>query len=118
MNKLKRAKKRKTRTRSKIMGTKKRPRLSVYRSNTYIYAQLIDDEKKQTLVAVSDKKLSGAGKKKEISKTEKALLVGELLAKTAKKKKISSVVYDRGNYKYHGRIRALAESARKGGLKF
>ncbi len=102
------------RVRAKIKGTKKRPRLSVYRSNKDIYAQLIDDENQKTILAYSSKNLS----KKKIGGVEKAGLVGEELAKKAKRKKITVVVFDRGRYKYHGRVKALAEGARKGGLKF
>ena len=90
-----------------------RPRLSVFRSNKYIYAQIIDDPKGATLVAASDKGFLDKG-----IKTERASLVGEALAKKALKKKISEVAFDRGSYKYHGRIKKLAESARKGGLVF
>jgi large subunit ribosomal protein L18 len=122
--------KRKRRVRAKIFGTKNCPRLSVFRSSKYIYTQLIDDGARKTLVAASDRdvvnkknKTQRAQKKTEKSenrnlKIEKARLVGELLAKKAKAKKIKRVVFDRGAYKYHGRVKALAEGARKGGLKF
>lgn len=93
-----------------------RPRLSVFRSNKYIYAQIIDDSKGITLVSYSDKKLGqGEGVK---SKVEKAVKVGEELAKIATKKKIGKIVFDRKNYRYHGRIKGLAEGLRKGGLEF
>jgi large subunit ribosomal protein L18 len=108
--------KRKTRVRAKIRGTAKRPRLSVFRSNKAIYVQLIDDEQRKTLVAASEKELAKKTEKK-ITKTEKAKLIGELIAKKALKKKIKAVVFDRGSYRYHGRVKALAEGARKGGLK-
>lgn len=98
--------------RGKIFGTAKRPRLSVFRSGKHIRAQLIDDEKAETLASASDLAL------KEGTKTEKALVVGEELAKKALKLKIKKVVFDRGGYKYHGRVKAVAEGARKGGLKF
>lgn len=104
--------KRKLRTRAKIKGTPNRPRLSVFRSNKAIYAQLIDDDKGITLVSAREKKL---GKK---TKIEKAQEVGKILAERALKKKIKTVVFDRGQYRYHGRVKALAEGARKGGLKF
>lgn len=104
--------KRKVRTRSKIKGISNRPRLSVFRSNKAIYAQLIDDDKGITLVSAREKKL---GKK---TKIERAQEVGKILAERALKKKIKTVVFDRGQYRYHGRVKALAESARKGGLKF
>lgn len=101
-------------------GTKSRPRLSVFRSNKGIYAQIIDDEAGETLVATNDKDLKENRKKEKKSqkKTEIARFVGEQLAKKALKKKIKKVVFDRGGYKYHGRVRALAEGARKGGLEF
>ena len=106
--------KRKRRTRAKVKGTSKRPRLSVYRSNRYIFAQLIDDEKGTTLVSVSEKE----GKTKTTSKKmEKAGQVGEKLAEKALKMKIKTVVFDKGGYKYHGRVKQVAEGARKGGLK-
>jgi len=116
MDKIKKRQTRKRRVRAKISGTAKRPRLSVYRSNKVIYAQLIDDEKGRTLASFDDKKLSKTEKEKK-AKTEIAHLVGEKIAELAKKAKISSVVFDRSGYKYHGRVKALAEGARKGGLK-
>lgn len=91
-----------------------RLRLSVFRSNKYIYGQLIDDLRGQTLVSTSEKdigKISG-------SKTEKARQVGKLLAEKAKKLKIKIVFFDRGQFKYQGRVKALAEGAREGGLEF
>lgn len=92
------------------------PRLSVFRSNKYIYGQIIDDKKGQTLVAVSDiGSLSNLG---DLGKIERAKFVGRLLAQQASKKGIKKVVFDRGLYKYHGRVRALAEGAREGGLEF
>ena len=97
--------------RSKVFGTKERPRLLVLRSNKHIYALLIDDTKGNTLFRSSDKDLKG-------TKTEKAKKVGALTAKEAKAKKITSIVFDRGGYKYHGRVKALAEALREGGLKF
>lgn len=111
---------RKTRVRVKIKGTAKRPRLSVFRSNKRIYAQLIDDEKRKTLVAGSERELDKKTKKlkDKKTKTEKARLVGETLARKAINKGIKTVVFDRGSYRYHGRIKALAEGARKGGLEF
>lgn len=103
---------RRTRVRGKIFGTSKHPRLSVFRSGKHIYAQLIDDKKGETLVSVSDLTL------KEGTKTEKAGVVGGELAKKAIKLKIKEAIFDRGGYKYHGRVKAVAEGARKGGLKF
>ena len=98
------------RVRGKISGTAERPRLSVYRSNKNIYAQLIDDVKGVTLTI--DSEVSGK------SKTEQASGVGELIAKRAAAKNITNVVFDRGGYLYHGRVQALAEAARENGLKF
>jgi len=104
---------RKARIRSKITGTGNRPRLSVSASNKHITAQLIDDVKGQTLGYASDIKVSS-----KATKTESAEKVGEEIAKIAGSKKITLVVFDRGGKLYHGRIKALAEGARKGGLKF
>jgi large subunit ribosomal protein L18 len=107
---------RKKRIRAKIFGTKDKPRLSVFRSAKHIYAQLIDDEKNKTLVSASDLELKKSRKK--LKKIEKAKEVGKLIAKKAQNLKIEKVVFDRGGYKYHGRVKALAEGAREGGLKF
>jgi len=115
MKKKSQKEKRKTRVSIKIRGTAKRPRLSVFRSNKRIYAQLIDDEARKTLLAASEKEIKPKAKQ---AKTEKAKLVGEILAKKALRKKIKQVVFDRGPFRYHGRVKALAEGARKGGLKF
>lgn len=106
---------RKKRVRAKIFGTKERPRLCVFRSLKHIYAQLVDDEKGNTLASVSDFKLKT---KKKLKKIEIAKEVGRLIAKKAKELKIEKVVFDRRSYKYHGRIKALAEGAREEGLKF
>ncbi len=103
---------RRAKVRGKIFGTSKRPRLSVFRASKHIYAQLIDDKKGETLVAATDLALDKG------TKTEKALLVGKDLAAKALRRKIKKVVFDRGGYKYHGRVRALAEGAREGGLEF
>ena len=117
VNKIKNQKriKRAKRTRSKILGSAKRPRLSVFRSNKHIYAQLINDEKSATLASASDLDLKSAGKNK---KMELAAAVGQLIAKKAAELKIDSVIFDKGGYKYHGIIKTLADSAREGGLKF
>ncbi|MDD4661743.1 MAG: 50S ribosomal protein L18 [Candidatus Pacebacteria bacterium] len=96
---------------SRISGTGERPRLLVNRSNKHIYAILIDDNQGKTMLSVTDKDITG-------SKTIKAEKVGEMVAKEAQAKKIEAIVFDRGGYKYHGRVKALAEAARKGGLKF
>lgn len=120
-DKRKKRDRRKRSVRAKIYGTGKRPRLSVFRSNKYIYAQIIDDEKEVTLVAASEKDLElpkgKKGNKKE-GKMVHASKVGEILTKKALKKGIKKVAFDRGPFHYHGRVKALAESARKGGLKF
>lgn len=108
---------RRKRTRAKIFGTEKRPRLSVFRSNKHIHGQIIDDQKGKTLVSGSDLELKPSQIKKK-NKTLIAYQVGQLLAKKANVKKIKQVVFDRGPFKYHGRLRALAEGAREGGLKF
>ena len=106
--------KRKVRTRSKIRVVSNLLRLSVYRSNAAIYAQIIDDSTGKTLVSASEKNLE----KKEGTKSERAKLVGLSLAKLAQAKKITKVVFDRGSYAYHGRVMRLAEGAREGGLRF
>ncbi len=105
-------KRRHGRVRAKVSGTNVRPRLSVFRSNRYIYAQIIDDREKRTLVSFSDLKMT------EGTKKERAYAVGKELAKRAKAKGIESVVFDRGGYLYTGRVKALAEGAREGGLTF
>lgn len=102
--------------RQKVKGTPSMPRLSVFRSNKHIYTQIIDDEKSQTIVSSSDLEVKDS--KEKIGKTQKAIMVGKILAKKAKTKKITRVVFDRGGFKFHGRIKALAEGARNGGLKF
>lgn len=107
---------RRTKIRARLTGTANRPRLVVFRSNKYIYGQLVDDGKEETLVAVSDRKLGAGGKKP--MKVARAGLVGERLGQEAKIAGIKKVVFDRAGYKYHGRIKALAESARRTGLEF
>ena len=92
-----------------------RPRLAVFRSNKAIYAQIIDDKQRKTLVAASSLEL---GKEIKEDKSQQALAVGELLAKKALKAGIKAVVFDRRHYQYHGRVKALADGARKGGLQF
>jgi large subunit ribosomal protein L18 len=107
------------RVRSKIFGTPERPRLSVYRSLKHIYAQIIDDTKGHTLVAMSSLSKEIRDKVKEAkTKTEVSRIVGLALAKKALEKGITKVVFDRNGYKYHGRVKALAEAAREGGLIF
>ena len=105
------------RVRRKIIGAGNLPRLSVYRSNRYIYAQIIDDRRRKTLVAASCKEIKGE-KETKISKCEMANLVGKLLGEKAVKMKLKRIVFDRGRYKYHGKIKALAEGAREAGLNF
>lgn len=105
--------KRHRRIRAKIFGTEKIPRLVVFRSHKHIYAQLIDDKKAETLVSASSLEIKKKGTKSEI-----AYLVGELIAEKAKKLGIKRVVFDRGGFKYHGRIKKLAEGARQRGLIF
>jgi large subunit ribosomal protein L18 len=105
--------KRKKRVRAKIIGTIERPRLSVFRSNRFVYAQLINDTEGKTLVAKSSQ--TNESKK---TKSEKAFEVGKELAEAAKKKKIELCVFDRSSYRYHGIVKSVAEGAREGGLKF
>ena len=99
--------------RIQVSGTASRPRLCVFRSNANIYAQLIDDEAGKTLAAVSDLKMKKKGTKSEMAKK-----VGEEIASKAKAIKVEAVVFDRAGFAYHGRVKALAEGAREGGLKF
>ena len=108
------------RVRAKIFGTAERPRLCVFRSAKHIYAQLIDDKKGRTLAAASDLKLKIKKQKTKplTGKVAIAYEVGKSIAKKAKDLKIEKVIFDRGGYKYHGRVKALAEGARSGGLKF
>ncbi|WP_394239244.1 50S ribosomal protein L18 [Niallia oryzisoli] len=109
-------KKRHARVRSKLSGTAARPRLNVYRSNKHIYAQLIDDVNGVTLASAStlDKEVSV----ESASNSDAAVKIGELVAKRAVEKGITSVVFDRGGYLYHGRVKALADAARENGLEF
>ncbi len=110
---------RKHRVRKKIAGTAARGRLSVFRSNTHIYAQIVDDVQGQTLASASSLKLQGVSAKEgESKRIAAARAVGQTLAERAKEKGIESVVFDRGGYRYHGRVAALASGARDGGLKF
>ncbi|MDD4875779.1 MAG: 50S ribosomal protein L18 [Dehalococcoidales bacterium] len=106
------------RVRAKVEGSSSRPRLCVYRSLNHIYAQVVDDSQGHTLTSAST--LDADVREEVIDKVKvaKAELVGSLLAKRALDKGISQVVFDRGGYKYHGRVKAFAEAARRGGLKF
>lgn len=109
---------RQARIRARIEGSAGRPRLSVFRSLTNIYAQVIDDEAGHTLVSASTVDKDIAAQVDGKSKIEAAKIVGQALASRAKEAGISAVVFDRGGYKYHGRVAALAEGAREGGLSF
>jgi large subunit ribosomal protein L18 len=106
-------KRRHARVRERVHGTDRRPRLCVYRSNKYLYVQVISDESGRTLAAASTIKGPGAGVTKE-----KAKALGEQIASKCKALGIGSVVFDRAGYRYHGRIKALADAAREGGLHF
>ena len=103
-----------TRVRSKVRGTAERPRLSVFRSNRAIWAQVIDDGSGRTLASASSVNVTETG----LSKTDQATKVGSLIAERAKAAGIERVVFDRGSYLYHGRVKALADGAREGGLDF
>ncbi len=116
LTKIEKAQRIRRRIRKKIKGTAERPRMSVFRSNKDIYVQLIDDVAGVTLAAASSRDKDIASQKG--TKTEKASMVGEKIAKLSLEKGIEKVVFDRGTHIYHGRIKALAEGARKGGLKF
>jgi len=113
--------KRKLRIRGTVSGTAKRPRLTIYRSQRHIYAQLVDDMAGKTITGISTlspQLKSAVEKAKGKGKTELGFLIGNEIAKKAKDLKIESVVYDRNGFIYHGRVKAVAEGARKGGLKF
>lgn len=107
----------KKRIRKVITGTKEKPRLSVFRSNKHIYTQFINDTEGRTILSASSLNKEIADKK-NITKTEQAQLVGKLVAEKSKAAKITNVVFDRNGYLYHGRVKALADAAREGGLKF
>ncbi len=117
--KTKKLQRRKQGIRNKISGTSERPRLSVYRSLSHIYAQLIDDVTGTTILSASsrDKEIADAVKSAE-SKVDRSILTGKLLAERAQSKGVTQVVFDRNGKLYHGRVKALAESAREGGLTF
>ncbi|MFM7106748.1 MAG: 50S ribosomal protein L18 [Flavobacteriales bacterium] len=104
-----------TRIRSTVQGTAERPRLSVFRSNKQIYAQLIDDQKGVTIIAAASNVMKEA---QNVAKLDQAKMVGKTIAERAKAAGISEVVFDRGGYLYHGRVKSLAEAAREAGLKF
>lgn len=109
-------KRRHLRIRKRVRGTQEKPRLCVYRSLSHIYAQIIDDDSGHTMVAASDVEKAADAKGKR--KSDVAKVVGELIGKRAKEQGITTVVFDRGGYKFHGRVKALASGAREAGLKF
>ncbi|HYK08559.1 MAG TPA: 50S ribosomal protein L18 [Candidatus Eisenbacteria bacterium] len=104
----------KKRVRAKMHGTAAMPRLSIHRSSSHMYAQLINDDKAVTILGVSEKELG----KEKATKTERAKALGLLLAKKALDAKVKKAIFDRGMYRYHGRVKSLAEGAREGGLQF
>ena len=104
------------RVRKKVIGSEQRPRLAVFRSAKHIYAQVIDDKASNTLASAST--LDAEGKNTNSNKTESAKIIGNLIANRAIAKGIKTVVFDRGGFKYHGRVKSLAEAAREGGLSF
>ncbi len=116
--KIQKRERKKKKVRSKIKAISNRPRLSVFRSLKHIYAQIIDDKKGHTLVSASSIEVLKNLKEKKIKKKEIAYEVGKLLAKKAKKIGIKKIVFDRSSYKYHGRVKTLAEGVRKEGLEF
>ncbi|MFZ5908827.1 MAG: 50S ribosomal protein L18 [Chloroflexota bacterium] len=107
-----------TRVRKLVAGTAQRPRLNVFRSTTQIYAQVIDDQAGNTLVSASSVDRELRGKMKGLNKTEQAKLVGQTVAERAKSKGVTMIVFDRGGFRYVGRVKALADSARENGLQF
>ena len=113
--KSKKRERRHNRIRATVLGTTERPRLSVFRSNKFIYAQIIDDESGKTLVSATDR---GVKKGKGAGKVDGAKSIGAEIAKKAKEQKITKVVFDRGGYLYTGRVKAVSEGAREGGLSF
>ena len=106
------------RLRKRVSGTTERPRLNVFRSNAHIYAQVIDDVKGHTLAAASTNEKGWGEADNKKTKSEQAVVVGRLIAERAKAAGVEKVVFDRGGYKYHGRVKALAEAAREAGLNF
>jgi len=117
LTKLKRRKRIKMRIRKHVSGTEERPRMTVFRSNKEMYVQLVDDLNGKTLVAASSLK-KVEGKAEKINKIGQAKQVGKLIAEKSLDKGITKVVFDRNGYLYHGRVKALADAAREGGLKF
>ena len=115
-NKRKQLASRHIRVRKKVSGSKSRPRLAVFRSSKHIYAQIIDDINANTIASASS--LDADGKSEGETKSESAKIIGSSIANRAISKGIKSVVFDRGGFKYHGRVKSLADAARKGGLEF
>ena len=111
-------KRRHRRVRKKISGTAERPRLNVFRSLRHIYAQIIDDDRGLTLIAASTQDPALRDQLAGLDKTAQAKVVGQALAERAQAKSVRQVIFDRGGYKYHGRVKALADGAREGGLEF
>lgn len=105
--------KRHNKIKKSIQGALKIPRLSVFRSNKYIYVQIIDDNKGEIMVSATEKEIE-----KEGTKTQRAFKLGKIIAEKAAKKKIKNIVFDRGGYQYHGRVESLAKGVREGGLQF
>jgi large subunit ribosomal protein L18 len=106
------------RLRKKVSGSVERPRLNIFRSNAHIYAQVIDDVKGHTLAAASTNEKGWGEADDKKTKTEQAAIVGRLVAERAKAAGVEKVVFDRGGFKYHGRVKALADAAREAGLNF
>jgi large subunit ribosomal protein L18 len=118
VNKNKKRQKRHMRLRNKIQGTPERPRLNIFRSSMNIYAQVIDDTQGFTIASASSKDKEIAEKVNGLNKTEAAKIVGQEVAKNAMEKGVETVIFDRGGYLYHGRVKSLADGARESGLKF
>ncbi len=118
INRREQREKRRRRIRGKISGTAERPRLSVFRSNKHVYAQVIDDVRGHTLAAASTVDAALRPQLDSHTKVDEAKLVGRLIAERARAAGVSQVVFDRGGYLYHGRVKALADAAREGGLEF
>ncbi len=106
------------RLRTQVIGSATKPRLSVFRSNSHIYAQLIDDQTGKTIVSANDQKMTEIKAKDLSGKVARAYEVGKMIGQAALDKKVEQIIFDRAGYKYHGRIKALAEGAREAGLKF
>src|SRR5512146_22360 len=117
LTKIERRKRIKMRIRKELYGTKEVPRLTVFRSNKQIYVQIIDDSEGKTLLSVSST-VKEIAEKAGLTKVEQAKMVGKLAAEKSKESGITTVIFDRNGYLYHGRVKALAEAAREGGLKF